>query len=80
MALGDGAGKGEAGAAFYLGHGDGIFADVAGTGFVVVNESNGAALFGSINDLEEGVGDGDVLLVLANHLWILAHDGAGIDH
>jgi len=80
LALGDGAGEGEAGAALDFGDGDGILADAARAGPVVIDKGDGAALIGGIDDLEEGVGDGDVLFVFANHLGALAHDGSGIDH
>jgi len=80
LALGDGIGEGEAGAALDFGDGDGILADAARAGPVVVDEGDGTPLLGGIDDLEEGIGDCDVLFVLANHFRILAHDGAGIDH
>ena len=80
LALGNGAGEGEARAALYLGHGDGIFTEITWAWLVLVNESDGPSLLGGIDDLEEGIGDGDVLLVLANHLGVLAHNGACKDH
>lgn len=80
LVFGDCGGEGEASAALDLGDGDGILTDTSRTWSVVVDEGNGAALLGSIDHLKEGIGNRDVLFILANHRGVLADDGTCIDH